>query len=129
LGTGAIAASPGCGLLRKALQPFLTEIAGEREHELDLIERSVRTCFEELIARRNDVLTKHLVAQDKGDPTATGLAELEAQKVRMLTDASLGDNQAISAKSISYQTLAKIFETPSLNHLPEWAVAPPPPST
>lgn len=41
---------------RKALQPFRTEIAAEREHELDLIEKSVRACFEELTKKRDAVL-------------------------------------------------------------------------
>jgi SNF2 family DNA or RNA helicase len=71
-------------LFEKALQPFRTEIAGEREHELNLIEASVRACFEELIKKRDAILNKHLVAQDKGDPTAIGLAELEAQKLNDL---------------------------------------------
>ena len=71
-------------LFEKALQPFLTEVAGERGHELDLIERSVRTCFEELIAKRDAVLSKHLMAQEQGDPSAIGLAELEAQKLQEL---------------------------------------------
>jgi hypothetical protein len=71
-------------LFEKALQPFLAEIAGEREHELNLIERSVRTCFEELIAKRDAVLARHLMEQDIGLPTATGLAELEAQKIQDL---------------------------------------------
>ena len=65
-------------LFEKALQPFLTEVAGERSHELDLIERSVRTCFEELIAKRDAVLAKHLMAQEQGDPSAIGLAELRS---------------------------------------------------
>jgi len=71
-------------LFEKALQPFLTEVAGERGHELDLIERSVRTCFEELIAKRDAVLAKHLMAQEQGDPSAIGLAESEAQKLQEL---------------------------------------------
>lgn len=71
-------------LFEKALQPFRTEIAGEREHELNLIEASVRACFEELIRKRDAILSKHLIAQDQGDPTAIGLAELEAQKLNEL---------------------------------------------
>ncbi|MBF8306151.1 MAG: Helicase domain protein, partial [Acidobacteria bacterium] len=53
-------------LFEKALQPFRAEISAEREHELDLIEKSVRACFEELIKKRDAVLSKHLVAQDRG---------------------------------------------------------------
>ena len=71
-------------LFEKALQPFRAEIAAEREHELDLIESSVRACFEELIKKRDAILSKHLVAQDQGDPTAIGLAEVEAQKLHDL---------------------------------------------
>ena len=71
-------------LFEKALQPFRAEIAAEREHELDLIESSVRACFEELIRKRDAILSKHLVAQDQGDPTAIGLAEMEAQKLHDL---------------------------------------------
>ncbi len=71
-------------LFEKGLQGFVQEVSSEREHELDLIERSVRTCFEELIQKRNDVLSKHLLAQDNGDQSAVGLAELEAQKLQEL---------------------------------------------
>jgi SNF2 family DNA or RNA helicase len=71
-------------LFEKALQQFKAEVAGEREHELDLIESSVRACFEELIKKRDAILNKHLVAQDRGETTAIGLAELEAQKIHDL---------------------------------------------
>jgi superfamily II DNA or RNA helicase len=71
-------------LYARASQPFLQEIIAERTHELDLIERSVKACFEELIQKRNEVLSRHLLAQDRGDAGATGLAELEAQKIQEL---------------------------------------------
>lgn len=84
-GQDAHAASPTQAFLfEKALQPLRAEIGAERQHELDLIEASVRACFEELIKKRDAVLSKHLVAQDQGDPSAVGLAELEAQKMQDL---------------------------------------------
>ena len=104
-------------LFEKALQPFLTEIAGEREHELDLIERSVRTCFEELIAKRDAVLAKHLLAQDQGDPTATGLAELEAQKVQDLQRRrDLRLNELARQRSLSLQGVERIGLALALPH-------------
>jgi len=108
-------------LFEKALQPFLTEIAGEREHELNLIERSVRTCFEELIAKRDAVLAKHLLAQDKGDPTATGLAELEAQKVQDLQrrrDLRLGElarQRSLSLQGVERIGVALVLPHPERN--------------
>ena len=108
-------------LFEKALQPFLTEISGEREHELNLIERSVRTCFEELIAKRDAVLAKHLLAQDKGDPTATGLAELEAQKVQDLQrrrDLRLGDlarQRSLSLQGVERIGVALVLPHPERN--------------
>ena len=104
-------------LFEKALQPFLAEIAGEREHELNLIERSVRTCFEELITKRDAVLAKHLFAQDRGDPTATGLAELEAQKVQDLQrrrDLRLGELSR--QRSLSLQGVERIGVSLALPH-------------
>jgi superfamily II DNA or RNA helicase len=96
-------------LFEKGLQPFQKEIADEREHELDLIERSVRTCFEELIAKRDAVLAKHLMAQERGDPTAIGLAELEAQKLQELQrrrDQRL--NEIARQRSLSLQGVERI---------------------
>jgi len=104
-------------LFEKALQPFLKEVAGEREHELGLIERSVRTCFEELIARRDAVLAKHLLAQEKGDPTAIGLAEMEAQKLQELQrrrDLRLG--QLARQRSLSLQGVERIGVALALPH-------------
>ncbi len=71
-------------LFKQGLVPFQNEVSGERAHELDLIERSVRACFDVLIKKRDEVLNRHLLAQDKGDPSAVGLAENEAQKVQEL---------------------------------------------
>ncbi len=71
-------------LFKHGLVPFQNEVGGERAHELDLIERSVRACLDVLIKKRDEVLNKHLVAQDKGDPSAVGLAESEGQKVQEL---------------------------------------------
>jgi len=96
-------------LFEKGLRPFQKEIADEREHELDLIERSVRTCFEELITKRDAVLAKHLMAQERGDPTAIGLAELEAQKLQELQrrrDQRL--NEIARQRSLSLQGVERI---------------------
>jgi len=71
-------------LFKSALMPFQNEVATERQHELDLIERSVSACFTVLIEKRNEVLNRHLLAQDEGDPSAVGLAETEALKVQDL---------------------------------------------
>jgi superfamily II DNA or RNA helicase len=108
-------------LFEKALQPFRTEIAGEREHELDLIERSVRTCFEELIAKRDAVLAKHLLAQDKGEPTAMGLAEVEAQKVqelqrrRELRLGELARQRSLSLQGVERIGVALVLPHPERN--------------
>jgi len=108
-------------LFEKALQPFLREIAGEREHELDLIERSVRTCFEELIARRDSVLVKHLHAQEQGDATAIGLAEMEGQKLQDLQrrrDIRLGDlsrQRTLSLQGVERIGLAMVLPHPERN--------------
>jgi len=96
-------------LFEKALQPFRAEIAAEREHELDLIESSVRSCFDELIRKRDAVLSKHLVAQDQGDPSAIGLAELEAQKLHELQRRrDLRLNELARQRSLSLQGVERI---------------------
>jgi len=108
-------------LFEKALQPFLTEVASEREHELDLIERSVRTCFEELIAKRDAVLAKHLLAQDRGDSTAIGLAEMEGQKIqdlvrrRDLRLGGLGRQHSLSLQGVERIGLALALPHPERN--------------
>jgi SNF2 family DNA or RNA helicase len=108
-------------LFEKALQPFRTEIAGEREHELDLIEASVRACFEELIKRRDAVLNKHLMAQDKGDPTAIGLAELEAQKLadlqrrRDIRLTELARQRSLSLQGVERIGMAVVMPHPDRN--------------
>jgi hypothetical protein len=108
-------------LFERALQPFLNEIAGERAHELDLIERSVRTCFEELIAKRDAVLAKHLAAQDAGDPSAIGLAESEAQKLqelqrrRDLRLADLARQRSLSLQGVGRIGLALVLPHPERN--------------
>jgi hypothetical protein len=108
-------------LFEKALQPFLKEIGDEREHELDLIERSVRTCFEELIAKRDTVLAKHLAAQDAGDPSAIGLAESEAQKLqelqrrRDLRLADLARQRSLSLQGVERIGLAMVLPHPERN--------------
>jgi superfamily II DNA or RNA helicase/predicted GIY-YIG superfamily endonuclease len=71
-------------LFQQGLVPFQSEVGGERAHELDLIERSVKACFEVLIRKRDEVLNRHLLAQERGDASAVGLAENEAQKVQEL---------------------------------------------
>jgi superfamily II DNA or RNA helicase len=96
-------------LFEKGLQPFQKEIAADREHEIDLIERSVRTCFEELIAKRDAVLAKHLMAQERGDTTAIGLAELEAQKLQELQRRrDLRLNELARQRSLSLQGVERI---------------------
>lgn len=68
-------------LFERALRPFLAEVLSERQKDLDLVERHVRLCFEELISKRDEILAKHLLARDEGDPTAEGLIEIETQKL------------------------------------------------
>jgi hypothetical protein len=68
-------------LYERALQPFLQQTADERQKDLDLVKRHVELCFAELIDKRDEVLTKHLIARDHGDPTAEGLIEIESQKI------------------------------------------------
>jgi superfamily II DNA or RNA helicase len=104
-------------LFEKALQSFLKEIAGEREHELSLIERSVRTCFEELIAKRDAVLAKHLLAQERGDPSAIGLAELEAQKLQDLQRRrDLRLNELARQRALSLQGVERVGLAVALPH-------------
>ena len=99
-------------------------MAGERSHELDLIERSVRTCFEELIAKRDEVLNRHLMAQEQGDPAAIGLAELEAQKLQELQrrrDLRLNElarQRALSLQGVERIGLAIVLPHPERNNLP-----------
>jgi superfamily II DNA or RNA helicase len=110
-------------LFEKALQPFLKEIAAEREHELALIERSVRTCFEELIERRNAILSKHLLAQDNGESSAIGLAEVEAQKLqdlqrrRDLRLNELSHQRTLSLQGVERIGLAIVLPHPQRNSL------------
>lgn len=68
-------------LYERALQPFLQQTAAERQKDLDLVKRHVELCFAELIDKRDEVLTKHLIARDHSDPTADGLIEIESQKI------------------------------------------------
>jgi hypothetical protein len=108
-------------LFERALQPFQREIAEEREHELALIERSVKTCFEELIERRNAILSKHLLAQDRGDASAYGLAEVEAQKLqdlqrrRDLRLAELARQRSLSLQGVERIGLAIVLPHPQRN--------------
>jgi hypothetical protein len=108
-------------LFEKALQPIKAEIASEREHELDLIEKSVRSCFDELIKKRDAILSKHLIAQDRGDPTAIGLAELEAQKLHELQrrrDLRFGEmarQRSLSLQGIERIGLALVMPHPERN--------------
>jgi len=71
-------------LFQQALQGFLEEVAAERRHDLDLVERHVRLCFEELIQKRNDILSRHLLTKDQGDPAAEGLINIESEKLLAL---------------------------------------------
>jgi len=108
-------------LFEKALQPFRAEIAAEREHELDLIEASVRACFDELIKKRDAVLNKHLVAQDQGDPSAIGLAELEAQNLhalqrrRDLRLTELARQRSLSLQGVERIGVAMVMPHPERN--------------
>ncbi len=96
-------------LVEKGLQPFMAEIEAERSHELDLIERSVSACYEQLIAKRDAVLAKHLQSQDKGDPRAYGLAELEALKIQELQrKRDIRMTQLARQRSLSLQGVERI---------------------
>jgi hypothetical protein len=68
-------------LYERGLQSFLTEVVSERHKDLDMVERHVRLCFEELIKKRDEILARHLIARDEGDPAAEGLIEIESQKL------------------------------------------------
>ncbi len=108
-------------LFEKGLQPFLTEIADEREHELSLIQRSVETCFNELIQKRDEVLARHIVAQDRGETTAIGLAEMEAQKLQDLQRrrdqrlAELARRRSLSLQGVERIGLALVLPHPDRN--------------
>ena len=56
----------------------------KRRRELDLVEKHVRLCFEELIQKRNDILSRHLIAKDQEDPAAEGLINIESEKLLAL---------------------------------------------
>jgi SNF2 family DNA or RNA helicase len=71
-------------LYEHALKPFQAQVVAERQKDLDLIERHVSLCFGELIHKRDEILNRHLVARDQGDPTAEGLIEIESQKLMEL---------------------------------------------
>lgn len=71
-------------LFENALRFFLEEVAAERQHDLDLVEKHVRLCFEELIQKRNEILGRHLLAKDQGDPAAEGLINIESEKLLAL---------------------------------------------
>ncbi|MBW1947077.1 MAG: DUF3883 domain-containing protein [Deltaproteobacteria bacterium] len=71
-------------LFEQALKGFLNEVAEDRQHDLDLVEQHVCLCFEELIQKRNDILSRHLLAKDQGDPAAEGLINIESEKLMAL---------------------------------------------
>jgi superfamily II DNA or RNA helicase len=71
-------------LFEQALKRFLKEVAAERQHDLDLVEMHVSLCFAELIQKRNDILSRHLMAKDQGDPAAEGLINIESEKLMNL---------------------------------------------
>jgi superfamily II DNA or RNA helicase len=108
-------------LFRNALVPFQNEVADERQHELDLVERSVTACFRVLIEKRNEVLNRHLLAQDKGDASAVGLAETEAQKVqelqrrRDLRVRDLSRQRSLSLQGVERIGLALVMPHPERN--------------
>ncbi len=65
----------------QALQAFLAEVEAERHQDLEMVERHVSLCFEELIRKRDEILGRHILARDQGDPAAEGLIEIESQKL------------------------------------------------
>jgi len=68
-------------LYEHALRSFSAEVKAERHHDLDLVEIHVRLCFDELIRKRDEILSRHLLTRDQGDPAAEGLIEIESQKL------------------------------------------------
>lgn len=108
-------------LFEKALMPFQQEIEQERRHELDLIESSVRACFTELIARRDEVLAKHMIAQQEGNQTAIGLAEMEGQKLQELHRrrdvrlAELARQRSLSVQGVDRIGIALVMPHPDRN--------------
>ena len=65
-------------LLERALQPFLTEVAGEREHQNDTIRRHVEISLQTLIDRQNLQLADYLNRQIEGQ-TVPGIEGLISQ--------------------------------------------------
>lgn len=57
-------------LYEQALHPFLTEIAGEREKENEIVRRHIEISLEELINRQNVTLAGLLERQSGGDATS-----------------------------------------------------------
>jgi superfamily II DNA or RNA helicase len=106
-------------LFQHALQPFLKEVLVERQKDLDLVERHVRLCFEELIKKRDEILAKHLLAKDQGDPGVEGLIEIESQKLLELQrrrDRRLGEikrQRALSLQGIERLGVALVLPHPA----------------
>ena len=65
-------------LLERALQPFLSEVAGEREHQIETIRRHVEISLNTLIDRQNQQLADYLNRQIEGQ-TVPGLDGLISQ--------------------------------------------------
>jgi superfamily II DNA or RNA helicase len=115
-----IAASQGY-LVQSALPQFLAEVKAERLKDLEVVERHVRLCFEELIRKRNEVLSKHLLAKDMGDPASEGLVEIESQKVIELQrrrdhrNAELARQREMSLQGIERVAVALVLPHPDRN--------------
>ncbi|MEO0080746.1 MAG: helicase-related protein [candidate division WOR-3 bacterium] len=108
-------------LVQSALPQFLAEVKEERLKDLLVVERHVKLCFEELIRKRNEVLSRHLLAKDRGDAAAEGLAEIESQKLidlqrrRDRRYAELARQRELSLQGIERIAVALVLPHPERN--------------
>jgi len=108
-------------LVQSALPQFLNEVKAERLKDLEVVERHVNLCFDELIRKRNEVLGRHLVTKDSGDPNAEGLVEIESQKVNDLIrrrdrrNAELTRQREMSLQGVERVAVALVLPHPDRN--------------
>ena len=121
-------------LYQRALQSFLAEVMAERQKDLNLVERHVRLCFEELIRKRDEILNRHLLAKEQGDPGVNGLIEIESQKLLELQrrrDRRLEElkrQRALSLQGLQRLGVALVLPHPA-RALPEVSCLVPDPAT
>lgn len=119
-------------LIKFALEEFRQEVINERQKDLDLIERHVKLCFKELIERRDEILSRHLLAKEQGDPTAEGLIEIESQRIlelqgrRGIRLAELGRQRDLSLQDVKRVGIALVLPHPERVSpgIPSWVYDP-----